>query len=777
MLDRYSKLNALFHSVIGKIAADEDEFEDFDLGPLYKAPDKAAPIPPPQVIHVQQPVPTKEPVPVTTQPPATTQPIEQPPNPDLPSWWDKGWKPIPKFKLPEDRFPTSHWRKLEDEKIADPAPAKAITLEPVKPNIPSEPNVEVPETIEETLNLKPPTLSISDTKEYLETLPKTELLGEALIALTKAEEELRLNANNKKLISTILAYVIAHLMGLVNHADEAFKSDKENAVAATKALIDYFQKEIAKLPKTYQERANSKIEQAIYGRKRGAIRELKSQFYNSELIFVNNRAIQIINLPLLNTSVDDAEKQARDEWLKISELINEVLPEASYQDREILSRVGANKILGGGTLEDAKNEIESSAKAIKSGTLTIEHFSMDKSRLAEMFPNVRYESGSDWENELAQDMTNEDFVKGELHELPEDIVSELAPKIVRIAELALKFSKIKELKISFNNEGDLEQAQEADTALQRIFHKFEGITTDTFKIIPAYLSKKQAYELFSDIYVIYKNVTTIANENGLESINSLPITGAQAASEGLSTDLSAPGSKEPNDPRFGKTNPRLKRIDETEEQYTARQKHEKELADASRHRYLRNILQSGDAPGYLKRKLEYRLGQRPKESTEEYNNRIKIEDEKDRIRDPEYKKNNIELNKWNYLAATKMDKSELEKEVKKLLSSQEQRTNDIYDRINESWLPADDLKEIPDLLMKTRIENFQDTYNVLKGRSTTNPLILKALEYTIGRIPEYFEEAQEKSHDEKVSSARMTLNMASTFSKYSMMLENAQTIF
>jgi len=56
-------------------------------------------------------------------------------------------------------------------------------------------------------------------------------------------------------------------------------------------------------------------------------------------------------------------------------------------------------------------------------------------------------------------------------------------------------------------------------------------------------------------------------------------------------------------------------------------------------------------------------------------------------------------------------------------------------------------------------------------------LILKALEYTIGRIPEYFEEAQEKSHDEKVSSARMTLNMASTFSKYSMMLENAQTIF
>jgi hypothetical protein len=774
MLDRYSRLNTLFHSVIGKIAADEDEFEDFDLGPLYKAPDKAAPIPPPQVIHVQQPAPTKEPVSATAQPPATTQSIEQPPNPDLPSWWDKGWKPIPKFKLPEDRFPTSHWRKL-DEKLAEPVPAKAVTLEPVKPNVPSEPNIEVPETIEETLNLKPPTLSISDTKEYLETLPKTELLGEALIALTKAEEELRLNANNKKLISTILAYVIAHLMGLVNHADEAFKSDKENAIAATKALIDYFQKEVSNLPKIYQERANSKIEQAIYGRKRGAIRELKSQFYGPELIFVNNRAIQIMRL--LNIPIDEAEKQAQDEWLKISELINEVLPEASYQDKEILSRVGATKILGGGTFEDVKNEIESSAKAIKSGTLTIEHFSMDKSRLAEMFPNVKYESESDWENDLAQDMTNEDFVKGELRELPEDIVSELAPKIVRIAELALKFSKIKELKISFNNEGDLEQAKEADTALQRIFHKFEGITTDTFKIIPAYLSKKQAYELFSDIYVIYKNVTTIANENGLESINSLPMTGAQAASEGLYTDESAPGTKEPNDPRFGKTNPRLKRIDENEEQYATRQKHEKELADASRHRYLRNILQSGDAPGYLKRKLEYRLGQRPKESTEEYNNRIKIENEKDRIRDPEYKKNSLELTKWNYLAATKMDKSELEKEVKKLLSSQEQRTNDIYDRINESWLPADDLKEIPDLLMKTRIENFQDAYNVLKGRSSTNPLILMALEYTIGRIPEYFEEAQEKSHDEKVSSARMTLNMASAFSKYSVMPENAQTIF
>jgi hypothetical protein len=776
MLDRYSKPNALFHSVIGKIAADEDEFEDFDLGPLYKAPDKVAPIPPPQVIHVQQPVPTKEPVPVTTQPPATTQLIEQPPNPDLPSWWDKGWKPIPKFKLPEDRFPTSHWRKLEDEKPTETVPAKAVTLEPVtKPNVPSEPNIEVPETIEETLNLRPQTLSISDTKEYLETLPKTELLGEALTALTKAEEELRLNANNKKLISTILAYVIAHLMGLINHADEAFKSDKENAIAATKALIDYFQKEIAKLPKTYQERANSKIEQAIYGRKRGAIRELKSQFYGPELIFVNNRAIQIMRL--LNIPIDEAEKQAQDEWSKISELINNVLPDANYNDRETLNRIGANKILGGGTFEEAKNEVEINAKAIQSGIVSSNTLSMDKSQLAKMFPNARYEAGSDWEEDIAQDMSNEEFVTGQLTELPEDIVSELAPKIVRFAELSLKFSKVKSLKTSFDNKGDIEQSQEADTALQRIFHKFENIASEIFRINPTYLKNELAYEQLQDVYIVYKNVTTIAQEDGLESLNSIPTTGAQAASEGLSTDLSAPGSKEPNDPRFGKTNPRLKRIDETEEQYVARQKHEKELADASRHRYLRNILQSGDAPGYLKRKLEYRLGQRPKESNEEYNNRIKIEDEKDRIRDPEYKKNNIELTKWNYLAATKMDKSELEKEVKKLLSSQEQRTNDIYDRINESWLPADDLKEIPDLLMKTRIENFQDAYNVLKGRSTTNPLILKALEYTIGRIPEYFEEAQEKSHDEKVSSARMTLNMVSTFSKYSMMLENAQTIF
>ncbi len=767
MLDRYGRLNNLLNNVIGnfpKQAAEEDDI-DIDLGPLYKAPAKAipTPIPPPQVIHVAPAKPIA-PAPVPAASPAPEELPKEPINPDLPSWWDKGWKPIPKFKLPEDRFPTSHWRKLEDDSPKasqeTPAPAKEIEV-PSKQELP----IEKPETIEEELGLQPSTVSISDAKEYLETLPQTDLLNEAITALGQADSELQTNAGNKKLTATILAYIIAHLMGLINHADEAFKAEKDRAIAATKVLIDHFQKEVAKLPKTYQETANNKIQQAIHGRKKGPIRELKSQFYGPELIFVNNRAIQIMRL--LNISIDEAEKQAQDEWSSISELIEKILPNSDYTDREELKRIGANKILGGGTFEEAKNEVEINAKAISSGIISAKDISMDKSQLDKLFPGVRYEAGSNWEEDIAQDMSDEEFVKGQLEELPNEISDKLAQKITRFAELALKFSKVKALKTSFDNKGDVEQATEADTALQRIFHKFENIASEIFRINPTYLENKLAHEQLQDVYVIYKNVTTTAKEDGLESINSVPISSAQSASEGLYADPSAPGTKEPSDSRFRKVNPRLRRIDETEEQYALRQKHEKELADASRHRYLKNILQSGEAQGYLKRKLQYRLSQRPKETNEEYKKRIKIENEKDRIRDPEYKKNSLELTKWNYLATIKIDKSALSKEIRKLLESQQERTNDIYDRINESWLPAEDVAEIPNLLMNTRIENFQSAYNTLKGRSTTNPLVLKALEYVVQKIPEYFEIAKEKAHDEKVSSANITLDMASSFQKYS----------
>ena len=237
MLDRYGLLKNLLESV----AMTWEDDEDFDF-PLYTPPKAAPKVNQPAMV----PIPPAEPVvvpakaaPTAAPIPAVPTPVAQPAKREFPSWFDPSWTPIKKFKI-EEQFPTSHWAKLPDEE--DPEQPK-----PVQKPEPESPEVE----------LKPepePAMSAEEAQKYLESLPEEPHLADAITALNYADEEIRINYSNKKLISTTLALVTAHLMGLINHADVVFGKNKDKGISAVQILRDHFANEAKKLPVRYQER-------------------------------------------------------------------------------------------------------------------------------------------------------------------------------------------------------------------------------------------------------------------------------------------------------------------------------------------------------------------------------------------------------------------------------------------------------------------------------------------------------------------------------------------
>ena len=738
MLDRYGLLKNLLESV----AMTWEDDEDFDF-PLYTPPKAAPKVNQPAMV----PIPPAEPVvvpakaaPTAAPIPAVPTPVAQPAKREFPSWFDPSWTPIKKFKI-EEQFPTSHWAKLPDEE--DPEQPK-----PVQKPEPESPEVE----------LKPepePAMSAEEAQKYLESLPEEPHLADAITALNYADEEIRINYSNKKLISTTLALVTAHLMGLINHADVVFGKNKDKGISAVQILRDHFANEAKKLPVRYQERLESELAKLTIGRKRGPIRELKSKWYGPELVFVNNRAIRLMKV---GVTLDEAEQTAQTEWDNLSELVNGLVPEYSDSDKNNLKNIGAQELLAGKDFANAKRSIVNYAEAIKSGSISVESLNVSDKQLDEIFPDIK--ADPDYElDKLAQPLSEGDI---ELSALPKDTADKLTQVISEFGRQTIKFAKVKdflELKVG---KGD-ERTAAAEDALQDIFDVISDLVRQIFVVNPEYI--KLAHDQFSDVYLIWKNIEARAADSGVENMSI-----AESAEAGLHQDLGAPMVTSP-DPLFGKKNPRHKRIDESEDEYKARQEHEKELADTSRHRYLSRILARGDALGYLERKKQYRLEQRPKETHAEYIKRIETEEEMDRIRKPEYKKNKWELVKWRKLAS--MDPNnvpDLRNQLMNLLRSQENRTEELYKRISESSLPQDVLDKMEESLLDARIEKFQHEYDDIKNVEGMNPFVIKALEITITKIPEYFDKAKAKINQEKFSSARMTLEMVSVFSKYAALI-------
>jgi hypothetical protein len=739
MLDRFCLLNNLLESVftgIPKRASEEDDF-DFDL-PLYEGSAIVKPkVPTPPAIVSIPPIPSA-PAPVTSPTPV---PVTLPVPKAFPSWVDPTWKPIPKFKGQAEKFDTSQWGNLDEWIDEEPkeVPKSPEVIEPtVEEFDPDELLVSKP---------VPQGMSVQEAQSYLESLPDNDRLAKALVALDMADEEIRLHPKDKKLASSVLALLTAHFMGLVENADEVFGKNKDLGISAAKTMMESFSEKIKALPKRLLERTQNEINK-LTGAVPKKLRPLTSQFYGPELIFINNRAIKLMTAG--EVSIDEAEQTANEEWLALKQLAEGLIPDNSSAQNELL-KIGSQELLASSEFSDAKKKMVLYSEAFESGNLQ----SLSVSNSSELFPDVKVDPSEPWEKS-AEVLAAEDFL---LDEIPEEAQEQLTNLLGRFGRRAVEFWKLTDF-IRKNRGRDENKIAEAELLLQTVYDRIRALSIDIFTLNRKYIDL--AYNEFKEAYIISRSIETIAEEYGLESIQSASeISVGQSAEEGLHvSDQSGP--RDPN-----AINPRLKRESESPEDYAIRQSHEKELADASRHRYLQRILAQGDAQGYLERKNQYQLAQRPKESTEDYRTRRKTEIEINRIRNPEYKRNKTEMVKWRKLATLKdVDPSELRKQVENLIKHKEFRTYDLFQRINESWLPADKLLEIETSLIEIRVQYFKREYEAIKDFDGMNKTVLKAFIYMIDQIPRYFEEAKKKAHAEKVSSARITLDMASTLAKY-----------
>jgi hypothetical protein len=753
MLDRFDLLKNLLESVsagIPKRASEEDDF-DFEI-PLYNGPSLKKPVPiaapkappkPPAVV----PIP---PVPVPVAPPAPVAPALPPAPKAFPSWVDPTWKPIPKFKGQTDKFDTSQWGDLDEWTDEEPkeAPKPPEVVEPTADDVGID-ELDPDELLASKPTPVPQGMSTQEAQSYLESLPDNDRLSKALIALDMADEETRLHPKDKKLASSVLALLTAHFMGLVENADDVFGENKDSGITAAKVLMAGFDKKIKDLPKKLLERTQNEIDK-LTGTAPRKLRPLTSQFLSPELIFINNRAIKLMVAG--ESSVDEAEQTAYDEWLALKQLAKGLIPDNSSAQNDLL-KIGSQELLASSEFSNAKKKMVLYSEAFESGSLQ----NLSVSNSSELFPDVKVDPSEPWEK-AAEVLAAEDFL---LDEIPEGAQEQLTNLFGRFGRLALEFWNLIEF-IERNKETKKDKAEQKELQLPTVYDSIQAISSDLFILNRKYINL--AYEEFKDAYIINRSIEAIAEEYGLESIQSnSEISVGQSAGEGLHiSDQSGSGPKDPN-----AVNPRLKRKDESPEDYALRQAHEKELADASRHRYLQNILTQGDAQGYLERKNQYQLAQRPKESTEDYRNRRKKESEINRIRNPEYKRNKIEMVKWKKLAAlNSLEPSELKRQVENLKNQQVFRTYDLFKRINESWLPKDKLNEIENLLMDIRIQLFKREFDTIKNFDGINKFVLKEFANMISQIPKYFEEANKRVQADKVSSARITLDMVSTFAKY-----------
>jgi len=755
MLDRFGLLNNLLESVltgIPKRASEEDDF-NFDI-PLYDGPAPTKPIPPaapakpapkpPALIPLQPSAPpVPQVLPVVETPQATPK--------AFPSWIDPTWTPIPKFKGQKKKFDTSQWgnlEKWEDEK--EEVKPEVIKVEPIEtPGTDFElgPDELDPDELLARPKPVPQVMSAQEAQTYLESLPENDRLSKALVALDMADEEIRLHPKDKKLASSVFALLTAHFMGLIENADEVFKENNEAGTMAAKALMASFDTKIKSLPKKLLERTQNEIAK-LTGTAPRKLRPLTSQFYGPELIFINNRAIKLMTAG--ESSVDDAEQTAQEEWLALKKLA-EVLIQNNPSAQNDLLEIGSQELLASSEFADAKKKMAIYSDAFESGNLQ----SLSVSNASELFPDVRVDPSEPWEK-AAEVLAAEDFL---LDDIPEEDQEQLTKLLGRFGRRAEEFWKLTDF-IQKNRGRDENKIAEAELLLQTVYDRIRALSIDLFTLNRKYIDL--AYNEFKDAYIISRSIEKIAEDYGLESIQSASeISVGQSAEEGLHvSDQSGP-----RDPKA--VNPRLQRAGESTEDYAARQVHEKELADASRYRYLQRILAQGDAQGYLERKNQYQLAQRPKESTEDYRKRRKTETEINRIRNPEYKRNKTEMVKWRKLATlNNVEPSELRRQVENLIKHQEFRTYDLFQRINESWLPAETLQEIETSLLEIRTQYFKKEYEAIKNFDGMNKFVLKAFVYMIDQIPRYFEEAKDKSHAEKVSSARITLDMVSSFSKF-----------
>ena len=707
MLDKYGSIEEEFYALLG---FDNEEAEK--PAPKVRAR-PVAPVKPAQEpdwsLFETQSTPTPVQAPPPAPPPA--QPASEPDwslfappsapavpakqESQLPSWIDPNLLPPedsdePEFGEEEFAIPTFDLFEIPDEEPAKP--------EPIKETLPEQPK---------------PVPASKSIYDFIDTLLSFEdvdkVFSDVANGIRGAENILSSETRRPKAVADALGYAIGAIDVLLSKPEIMGEHANDITQAANAVKKHYAEEAGAALPAKYQDRLGQQIIRQVQGPKKQPLHRLTGQLHGENAKYWRNRAVEILRLDEeLNLTADQAEEQAKDEWNRIIEIVEELYPKADKEKKEDLQARFAQMILGGDSFENAEKFFR---EMVKKGVDENDTF---------------YDDAKELETEEAIEicqtlMSDKNSILEEIEDLPQNYVNELTPLILEFGKLSAEFLKLgAHWKDRFDeSRGDIEIPEGIQDTAQQLYNRAINLSTK-ISATPTQIKQMgfENGEIFKNVHGItedFKNYTMVF---GIETLEDRGMSAREIQEAGISQE--APGGvHDPSAPK--KTHPAASRNPEVEQK--------------ARERYLNQLKYHGRIDDYYDKRKKY------------YQDVLKEDSydiEKRRIRNNDRNQLNREINTWTEAAFQLVDPTKSRELAKKAIDIHLDANRRVWEKMMESWFDQKSLDDMQQERLNDRLRFMQGLKAKLeKLPRQVNFYIKEALQEHIENIPGYWQGARE----------------------------------
>lgn len=695
----------------------EDEPESFDF---LNEPAPPAPVPAPTPAQQVEPFEFVEEV----QPQSFRFLSEE-----LPTWYDPSWRLPESYKGKEPETKLENLPGFEDFEFVEFAPPKAKAKpEGIKPKAPAVP-VLTPVVPDKDLS------NFEEAKAYMLSFkgqdPLFDTVANAVNGVTDLLSASRQN-RSQKMLANALGFVIGSLEALLRKQD-TFGKNKDLIVQAANTLKNFYSEQSSGLDPKYQEKVNDQIVRQVDGPKPRPLQRRSSKFHGENIIFTQNRAIDIMRNE--GTTAQQAEEQAQEDWNGIVETVAKNGSKYSQGDQATFRSMFAKAMLGGDSYEDAQQYI-------------IGLMERDQTEKDTFYDGIDPDSESEEDiKEELKDISDEEFVGNELEEVPDEYKDKLIPQITEFAELAFNL-----IKIGADWEDRVKKQQEMPIELQdKVQEVYNKVIAISGKIssTPQDIKSKAFDEgnIFKVVYVATAMINDYANTFGIEQVDQTdPIARAEAIDEGLT--ITDPTKKQPTEE--DKALPQKKRI------------RNKEVEDKAKRKYMDLVRFHGDIAGYYGQRARYsamkepamrgRGEERRMETEEEFQARRDPAQEKRRIKNPDRNSIIEEVNGWKDIG---LSKGNPRSKISSLRQKHINSLTKMWRSVGRSWLPDAILQDLLKLRFDDRVTKLTEALNHIKSYPPrANKEVIDALEKHIESLPKMWDETKDLVQQESVRSSR-----------------------
>lgn len=681
---------------------------------------------------IEDPLPPK---PVETIPESPEKPQSFKFLSEEPTWYNPEWKFPGSYQPKENNDELKdfeHFKILDLPWAASKDKTQANKIEITKPEITKTPQVIAPEVpVKPIQDLS----NFNNAKNYLLSLKGTDTIfdtiSNAIEGVTPLLEKTRQNRSQKTLANS-LGFALGSIDALLRKQD-SFGNNKEQIIQAANTLRNFYSEQTKNLDPKFQDNVNNQIILQVDGPKPRPLQRRSSRFHGENIIFNQNRAIDIMRNE--GTTVQQAEEQAQEDWDGIVETINNYGSSFSPGDQATFRAMFAKAILGGDTYEDAQQYI-------------IGLIQRSNTQKDTFYENIDLNSESEDDIiEALQDFAEPEFVSKELEEIPDEYKDSLITNITEFAELAFNLIKAGadwKDQITHQHQMPIElqdQIQQAYNKAIAISGKIASTPQDI---------KEKAYEngdIFKDIYITTALINKYTDTFGIEQVDQTdPIAAAEAFDLGLT--IQDPTKKPLTEEE--KALPQKKRI------------RNKEVEARANKKYMDFIKYKGDLAGYYNQRAKASAMNEPVlrgkgidrrlETQEELAARREPAQEKRRIKNPDRNLIVEEANGWIDIG---LSKGNPRNSINTLRRKHINALTKLWRSINRSWLPDNILQELISLRFNDRVNKLTEALNQIKSYPPkANQEVITALEEHIQSLPKLFEETKDLVQQESVRSSR-----------------------